>query len=103
MWLEMTKVPGTGPIIMSDTNKTNITGNIGVSPIAATDTTSFSLALDSGGQYPSSSQLTREAQAASYGNSFALALTKAVLNMEVADAASRIESPIPTTIEVSIS
>jgi hypothetical protein len=72
-----------------------ITGNIGVSPIAATAITGFSLALDSGGQYSTSSQLTGEAHAASYGDSVAVALTKAVLDMEAAytDAASRTPDP----------
>jgi hypothetical protein len=68
-----------------------ITGDIGVSPIAATAITGFSLALDSGGQYSTSSQLTGEAHAASYGGSIAAVLTKAVVDMEAAytDAATR--------------
>jgi hypothetical protein len=72
-----------------------ITGDIGVSPIAATAITGFSLALDSGGQYSTSSQLTGEAHAASYGGSIAAVLTIAVLDMEAAytDAASRTPDP----------
>jgi hypothetical protein len=69
----------------------SITGDIGVSPIAATAITGFSLVLDSGGQYATSSQITGTAEAASYGGAIATALTTAVSDMEIAyaDAASR--------------
>jgi hypothetical protein len=69
----------------------NITGNIGVSPIAATAMTGFALVLDAGTQHSTSSQVTGEAHAASYAGPVAAALTIAVLDMQHAytDAASR--------------
>jgi hypothetical protein len=80
---------------ISTVPSSSITGDIGVSPIAATAITGFSLALDSGGQYSTSSQLTGDAHAASYGGSIAAVLTIAVLDMEAAytDAASRTPDP----------
>jgi hypothetical protein len=68
-----------------------ITGDIGVSPIAATAMTGFSLSADSSTQFSTSSQLTGQAFAASYGAPTSTALTAAVSHMEVAytDAASR--------------
>jgi hypothetical protein len=72
---------------------TSITGDIGVSPIAATGMTGFSLALDSEGKYATSSQITCEgkAYAANYGGTTPADLTTAVSNMETAytDAAGR--------------
>jgi hypothetical protein len=69
----------------------SITGDIGVSPIAATAMTGFSLTLHSGGQHSTSTQVTGDAHAASYGGAVATALTTAVSNMEAAytDAAGR--------------
>jgi hypothetical protein len=80
---------------ISTVPNSNITGNIGVSPIAAAAMTGFSLALDSEGQYSTSSQLTGEAHAASYGSSIEAVLTKAVLDMQAAytDAAGRTPDP----------
>jgi hypothetical protein len=68
-----------------------ITGDIGVSPIAATALTGFSLSEDSSTQFSTSSQLTGQAFAASYGAPTSTKLTAAVSHMEVAyaDAASR--------------
>ena len=61
-----------------------ITGNIAVSPIAATAMTGFSLNLASNGKSSTSSQVTGTAYAASYlGNTPSL-LTTAILNMETA-------------------
>jgi hypothetical protein len=62
----------------------DITGNIGVSPIAATAITGFSLVMHSEGQYSESSQITGQAHAASYGGSVQTALTTAVSDMELA-------------------
>jgi hypothetical protein len=78
-----------------------ITGNIGVSPIAATAMTGFSLTLHSGGQYTESIQILGQAHAASYGGAVATALTAAVSNMEAAytDAAGRL-NPIATRIDL---
>jgi hypothetical protein len=69
-----------------------ITGNIGVSPIAATAMTGFDLILEPGGQFSTSTQFTGRADAASYGGAVATRLTAAVLNMEYAytDAAGRL-------------
>jgi hypothetical protein len=69
----------------------SITGNIGVSPIAATAMTGFSFTLHSEGQHATSDQVTGDAHAASYGGAVATVLTTAVSNMEAAytDAAGR--------------
>jgi hypothetical protein len=69
-----------------------VTGNIGVSPIAATAMTGFGLTLDGGGQFATSTQVAGQARGASYGGPVAAALTQAVLDMQAAytDAASRI-------------
>jgi hypothetical protein len=61
-----------------------ITGNIGVSPIAATAMTGFSLTDDSGGQFSTSSQVVGKAYGASYVAPTPALLTIAVLDMEVA-------------------
>jgi hypothetical protein len=63
-----------------------ITGDIAVSPIAATAMTGFGLALDWEGEYSKSSQITGEgkAYAANYGGSTPVDLTTAVSNMETA-------------------
>jgi hypothetical protein len=68
-----------------------ITGDIGVSPIAATAITGFGLTLDATAQFSTSTQVSGSAYAASYGGSTASLLTTAVSNMEAAytDAASR--------------
>jgi hypothetical protein len=70
-----------------------ITGNIAVSPIAATAITGFSLTLASDAQSSTSAQLVApwKASAASYGGDVATALTTAVSDMEAAfgDAAGR--------------
>jgi hypothetical protein len=61
-----------------------ITGDIGVSPIAATAITGFGLTLESGGQYSTASQITGRAVAADYGGAAATALTLAVGDMQIA-------------------
>jgi hypothetical protein len=73
----------------------NITGNIGVSPIAATAMTGFGLVLDSEGQFSTSSQVTGEAHAASYGLDVEAELTSAILDMHAAytNASSRLSDP----------
>jgi cytoskeletal protein CcmA (bactofilin family) len=70
----------------------SVVGNIGVSPIAATAMTGFSLAEDVGGQFALSSQVSGEAHGASYGAPVSEQLTLAVLAMQAAytDAASRL-------------
>jgi hypothetical protein len=70
-----------------------ITGNIAVSPIAATAMTGFGLTLHSGGMYSTATQVVGggKAYAASYGGATATALTVAVGDMGIAyaDAAGR--------------
>jgi hypothetical protein len=70
-----------------------ITGNIAVSPIAATAITGFGLALDSDGQFSTATQVIGDGKvfAASYGGVTAKALIVAVGDMEIAyaDAAGR--------------
>jgi hypothetical protein len=69
-----------------------ITGDIAVSPIAATAITGFGLVLDLGGQYSTATQFTGRAYGACYGGAAETALTAAVGAMEIAytDAASRL-------------
>jgi hypothetical protein len=69
-----------------------ITGNIAVSPIAATAITGFSLTADSTTEFSISEQLTGKAYAANYGVPTPALLTTAVSNMEAAytDAAGRV-------------
>jgi hypothetical protein len=81
-----------------------ITGNIGVSPIAATALTGFSLTLDSGGQFSTSTQLHSppgKAYAANYAPPTPAILSTAVSNMETAytDAAGRL-NPDPERINL---
>ena len=69
----------------------NITGNLGVSPIAATAITGFSLIADPTKTFPTSSQVTGKIYAASYAAPTPANLTTAVGNMQTAytDAAGR--------------
>jgi hypothetical protein len=71
-----------------------ITGDIAVSPIAATAMTGFSLALDSEGTFSTATQLTGSAYAADYASPIPATLTTAVSDMETAytDAAGRTNS-----------
>jgi hypothetical protein len=76
---------------ISTTGVTSITGNIGVSPIAATAITGFGLVLDRTGQYSKSPRVTGNIYAATYAVPTPAHLTTAILNMETAynDAAGR--------------
>ena len=69
----------------------HITGNIGVSPAAATFITGFSLVADSTNVFSTSSQITGKAYAANYAVPTPINLTTAVANMQTAytDAAGR--------------
>jgi hypothetical protein len=71
-----------------------ITGDIAVSPIAATAMTGFSLTADSTNMFSSSAQITGKAFAANYHPPIPTHLTTAVSNMEAAhtDAAGRANS-----------
>jgi hypothetical protein len=77
----------------------DITGDIAVSPIAATAMTGFGLTMDLEGEFSDSIQLTGKAYAADYGGVIPLNLTTAVGNMETAytDAEGRSSSD-PTKI-----
>jgi hypothetical protein len=69
----------------------NIIGDIGVSPVAATGISGFSLILDASTQFSTSSQITGKAFAPDYAVPTPGGLTDAVLQMQAAyaDAASR--------------
>jgi hypothetical protein len=62
----------------------SITGKIGVSPIAATAITGFSLTMDGGNQYSTSTQVTGVVHAASYGGAVETRLTAAIGDMGAA-------------------
>jgi hypothetical protein len=68
-----------------------ITGDIGVSPIASTAITGFTLALDSSGRFSTAPQITGSAFGASYKSPTPLTLGNAILDMQraYADAARR--------------
>jgi len=76
---------------ISTTGTTLITGNIGVSPVAATYITGFDLILDSTTQFATSSLVVGQVYAADYSIPTPSYLTTAVSNMETAytDAAGR--------------
>jgi hypothetical protein len=83
-------------VILTKTGITNvpisdITGNLGASPIAATAITGFSLIADATNTFSRSSQVTGRIYAANYANPTPAKLTTAVSNMEAAytDAAGR--------------
>jgi hypothetical protein len=78
-----------------------ITGHVGVSPIAATALTGFSLVVDSSNTYSTSPQVTGRAYAADYDSPTSSMLTSAILDMQAAynDAASR---PITHTTNLDI-
>lgn len=83
-------------VILTKTGITNvptsdITGNLGTSPIASTAITGFSLVLDSTNTFSRSSQVTGKIYAANYANPTPADLTTAVSNMQAAytDAAGR--------------
>jgi len=69
---------------VSTTGTTNITGNIGVSPAAATYITGFDLVADATNQFALSTYVTGHLYAADYANPTPAYLTTAVANMETA-------------------
>ncbi|KAJ7205287.1 antifreeze protein [Mycena pura] len=77
---------------VSTVPKSVITGNVGVSPIAATGLTGFSLTVDSTGQFSTSSQVTGHLFAASYSAPTPSTLTVAIGDMGTAftDATGRV-------------
>jgi Ice-binding-like len=84
---------------ITTTGVTHVTGNLGVSPIAATGITSFALILDGSGMFSTSSLVTGRIYAADYRAPTPANLTTAVLNMQAAytDAAGR-SSPDATEL-----
>lgn len=83
-------------VILAKTGITNvptsaITGNLGVSPIAATAITGFGLIHPAGGPFSTSAQVTGQVFAADYGTPTPAYLTTAILDMQAAylDAAGR--------------
>jgi hypothetical protein len=76
---------------ISTVPSSKITGNIAVSPIAATAMTGFALILESGAQFATSAQVTGKAFGPDYAVPIPAALTTAVSDMEAAytDAVSR--------------
>ncbi|HZW48644.1 MAG TPA: ice-binding family protein [Bacillota bacterium] len=68
-----------------------ITGDIGVSPVAATGITGFDLVLPAGGAWSASGQVTGKVYAPGYADPTPTNLTTAISNMETAytDAAGR--------------
>jgi hypothetical protein len=83
---------------ISTVPSSDITGDIGVSPIAATAITGFGLIMHSEGQFSEASQITGKAFAADYGGVTATKLTTAVSDMETAYAAAA--GRAPTTINL---
>jgi hypothetical protein len=76
---------------ISTVPESDITGDVGVSPIAGSAMTGFSLVLDSGGQFSTSEQINGKAYGADYAAPTPSELTAAVNDMETAytDAAGR--------------
>ena len=76
---------------ISTVPKSVITGDIGVSPIAASFMTGFSLIADSSGTYSTSAQVTGKAYASDYTSPTPSTMTTAISDMETAytDAAGR--------------
>jgi hypothetical protein len=69
---------------ISTTGTSNINGNIGVSPIAATAITGFGLTMDHSNQFSTSSQVTGKVYAADYSPDTPAMMTSAISAMEAA-------------------
>ena len=84
---------------ISTTGVTKLSGNIGVSPIAATAITGFGLVLDSSGTFSRSTLVTGKVFAADYSPPTPSTLTTAVSDMQTAytNAASRAPTSAATT------
>jgi Ice-binding-like len=84
---------------VTTTGVTKITGNVGVSPIAASGLTGFGLVLDSSGTFARSTLVTGKVYAADYSAPTPSMLTTAVGDMEAAytDAAGRAPTSAATT------
>lgn len=77
---------------VSSVPDSSVNCHIGVSPIAASGVTGFSLTRDAGGAFSTSNQVTGKVFAATYGDPTPASLTTAVLDMETAynDAQGRV-------------
>jgi hypothetical protein len=84
---------------ISTTGTTAITGDIGVSPVAATYITGFGLTMDSSNTYSTSSRVTGKVYAADYTAPTPTTMTTAINDMQTAytDAAGR---TLPTATEL---
>ena len=69
---------------ITSTGNTSITGNVGISPAAATYITGFGLVMSSNGQYSTSTLVNGRVYAADYSSPTPSMLTTAVLNMDTA-------------------
>ncbi len=78
----------------------DITGNMGVSPITSTAITGFSLVMDGSGDFSTSAQVTGKIYAADYLHATPAKMTLAITDMQSAftDAAGR---TLPNTIELN--
>ena len=78
---------------ISTVSPSAITGDLGVSPAAATYITGFSLILDASGTYSTSSQVTGKVYAATYASPTPTKLTTAVADMGTAFTAAAGRAP----------
>jgi|GEM_PF-1607993 len=82
---------------ITTTGTTTINGNIGVSPIAATAMTGFSLSMDSSNQFSRSSLVTGGVYAANYAPPTPATMTTAISNMETAYTSAAGQGPPDAT------
>jgi len=84
---------------ISNTGTSAITGNLGISPSAASSITGFGLVLDATNVFSTSALVTGKVYAADYATPTPANLTAAVLNMQAAytDAAGRTATSAATT------
>ena len=84
---------------ISNTGSTSITGDIGVSPIAASAITGFGLIMDSSNTFATSARVTGKVYASDYSIPTPTTMTTAISDMQTAytDAAGR---ALPTAVEL---
>jgi hypothetical protein len=83
---------------ISTTGTTSVTGNMGVSPIAATAITGFGLTMDSGNQFSTSPIVLGKVFASNYTNPTPSKMTTAIADMKTAyNAANGRSFPPPVT------
>ena len=83
---------------ISTTGTTQVNGNMGVSPAAATAITGFGLVADSSNQFSTSSLVNGDVYAADYANPTPVTLTNAVNDMQAAYIAANAWSPTVTEL-----